>query len=73
MKFQRDELRHESLTVTGRKVQGFSRKQAREADALPLFSEQNRAEQHSWDDELQRRERANHAFVVGQRRLMARF
>lgn len=73
MKFKRETLRHEPLTITNRKVSAFARKQAREASALPLFAEQIREQQHDWNTELQRRERANAAFVSSQRALCARF
>ncbi len=67
MKFQRFCIRHEPITVNRRKESAFARKQAREAAALPLFAEQIREEQHGWEDELQRRERANVIFVNRQR------
>jgi len=73
MKFQRDQLSHEPVTITERKAQAFARKQSREADALPLFAEQVREQQHDWDTEVQKRERASRAFVTSQRNLMARF
>lgn len=73
MKFQSFNLRHEPITINRRKEAAFARKQAREADALPLFAEQIREEQHGWEDEVQRRERANAAFVDRQRRQWAGF
>lgn len=73
MKFNKFCMRHEPITTNRRKESAFARKQAREAASLPLFAEQIREDQHDWDAELGRREKANFAFVISQRRLWVRF
>lgn len=56
MKFKKYLLRQEKRTVTERMKKAFERKQAREADSLPLFGDQIREIQHSWEEEKRLRE-----------------
>lgn len=71
MLFQRYE-RYEPITLTDRKAKAFLRKQQKERDRYPLFSEHVAAEQHTLDDELQRRERSRVSFEETMRQSHAR-
>lgn len=73
MRFKKYLLRQEKRTVTERMKKAFERKQAREAESLPLFGDQIREIQHSWEEEKRLRDlhdgkvtdrmRQNHAAV----------
>ncbi len=49
--------RHDAIQLTPRRQAAFIRKQQRERDGYPLFSDHVAAEQHSADEELERRQR----------------
>lgn len=61
MRFTRYE-RHNPVELNARRQAAFARKQARERDRYPLFSDHVAAEQHSLDEELARRTARGGAF-----------
>lgn len=67
MKYNTFQVKRREVSVNERKAAAFRRKQQREAQALPLFSEQIREQQHSWDTELERRQ-AQDDLTVGRMR-----
>ncbi|MGV8628029.1 hypothetical protein ACV367_20845, partial [Pseudomonas aeruginosa] len=73
MRFKKFLVRHEKRTLSERMKKAFERKQAREAESLPLFGDQIREIQHTWEEEKRLRDlhegkvadrmRQNHAAV----------
>lgn len=64
MKFKRYDLRPRQIEFTQRKASMFEKKQQREANALPLFAELIREEQHDWESEKEIRQRKDDATLI---------
>ncbi|TWG87880.1 hypothetical protein L602_001500000130 [Cupriavidus gilardii J11] len=71
MRFTRFE-RYTPIDFNVRRQSAFARKQQRERDRYPLFSEHIQSEQHSADEEMARRRRQADRFEAGQRAFRAR-
>lgn len=71
MRFTRFE-RYEPIQRNTRREVAFSRKQARERDRYPLFSDHVACEQHGVDEEFARRQRQSDRFETTQRAFHAR-
>lgn len=67
MRFKPFLHRPETLEFNARKESLFQRKQDREANALPLFSEQVREQQHDWEAEKLKRQTKSDSIVVAWR------
>lgn len=67
MKFKRYDLRPRQIEFTQRKASMFEKKQQREANALPLFAELIREEQHDWESEKEIRQRKDDATLISWR------
>lgn len=63
MNFKPFGLRKRTLDFNARKKAAFERKQQKQAEALPLFAEQVRAGQHSWQEEQVRRQTSDDAIL----------
>ncbi|KSP81272.1 hypothetical protein BANRA_06185 [Pseudomonas aeruginosa] len=72
MKFKPFPHRLRRLDFNQRKASLFERKQQREANALPLFAEMIRAEQHDWETEKEIRQRRDDATLINWRAREAR-
>ena len=64
MKYKPYDLRPRQIAFTPRKASHFERKQEREANALPLFAELIREEQHDWETEKEIRQQKDDATLI---------
>lgn len=64
MRYKPFDLRPRQIEFTQRKASSFERKQEREANALPLFAEMIRGEQHDWETEKEIRQRKDDATLI---------
>lgn len=71
MRFTRFE-RYDPIDFNRRRQAAFARKQQRERDRYPLFSDHVAGEQRSADDEIERRQRQAQTFEANQRAFHAR-
>ena len=67
MRFKPYLHRPEKLEFNSRKESLFARKQQREANALPLFSDQIREQQHDWESEKRKRQSKSDGIIVAWR------
>jgi len=67
MKYKPFSLRPRRIDFNQRRAAAFERKQQREANALPLFAEQIREEQHDWDSEKELRQSKDDATLINWR------
>lgn len=67
MKFKPFSVRPRPIDFNQRRAAAFIRKQEREANALPLFSEQIREQQHDWETEKEARQRKDDACIISWR------
>lgn len=71
MKFKPFSLRPRPIDFNQRRAAAFQRKQEREANALPLFAEQIREQQHDWESEKEARQRKDDATIIHWRQRQA--
>ncbi|MBK3468116.1 hypothetical protein [Pseudomonas sp. MF6776] len=64
MKYKPFPHRPRPIDFNQRRASAFQRKQNREANALPLFAEQIREQQHDWETEKDARQRRDDACVA---------
>lgn len=64
MKYKPYDLRPRQIEFNQRRATSFARKQQREANALPLFAEQIREEQHDWETEKEIRQTKGDATLI---------
>jgi len=67
MKFKPFSIRPRPIDFNQRRAAAFQRKQEREANALPLFAEQIREQQHDWEAEKQARQQKDDTCIFNWR------
>lgn len=67
MKYKPFSLRPREIEFNQRRATAFERKQQREAQALPLFADQIREQQHDWETEKERRQSRDDATLLSWR------